>query len=129
MSAQLDTTRVLCKRSDIVDGNTRGFEVGDGDWPLRGLLVRLGDAVHAFVNYCPHAGHPLNFMPDRFLTPDGKLIICMSHGAMFEKATGYCVMGPCSGESLRRVQVSVAEGYVMLEAGVDIEKLKPPPWW
>jgi nitrite reductase/ring-hydroxylating ferredoxin subunit len=125
---ELDTRRVLCRLSDIVDGNSKGFSVGDGEWPLRGMLVRMGDAVHAYVNYCPHAGHPLNFMPDRFLTPDGRLILCLSHGALFEKATGHCVAGPCAGESLRRVAIRIESGYVMLDDSVDVEQLAPRYW-
>lgn len=128
MASEFDTRRVLCRLDEIADGGSKGFAVGGGEWPLRGLLVRIRDAVHGYVNYCPHAGHPLNFMPDRFLTPDGRLILCLSHGAMFEKATGYCVAGPCAGESLRRVPVKVTDGYVILDDGVDVEALAPRYW-
>jgi nitrite reductase/ring-hydroxylating ferredoxin subunit len=125
---ELDTRRVLCKVDDIADGDSKGFAVGEGEWPLRGMLVRLGDEVHAYVNYCPHAGHPLNFMPDRFLTPDKRMIICLSHVARFEKATGYCVLGPCVGESLRRVPIVVEAGFVRLADEVDVEQLAPRYW-
>ncbi len=102
--------------------------MGEGDWPLKGLLVRTGDAVNGYVNYCPHAGHPLNFLPDRFLTPDGRAILCLSHGAVFEKETGTCVIGPCFGESLKRVPLRIESGYVMLADGVDVAGLAPKYW-
>ncbi|MEN9704272.1 MAG: hypothetical protein RLZZ393_151, partial [Pseudomonadota bacterium] len=35
----------LCRLEEIEDGNTRGFVLGVGDWPLRGLLVRHGAEV------------------------------------------------------------------------------------
>jgi nitrite reductase/ring-hydroxylating ferredoxin subunit len=75
------------------------------------------------VNRCPHAGHPLNLLPDRFLTPDGTLLLCSSHGALFEKLTGYCVAGPCAGRTLTPLPLEVREGFVMLADGVDTAAL------
>ncbi len=112
----------------LPDGATRGFDLTDDEWPLRGFLVRTGDAVHAYVNRCPHAGRPLNFMPDRFLTPDGELIMCVAHGALFEKDTGLCIAGPCVDESLRRIAVQVIEGEVRLAEDLDTDRLQRGPW-
>jgi nitrite reductase/ring-hydroxylating ferredoxin subunit len=120
-SATLDVERVLCALTDLDDPGSRAFTVGRGDWPLRGFLVRRGATVHAYVNRCPHAGHPLNLRPHDFLTPDRQLIMCNSHGAIFEIATGYCVIGPCAGAQLRRVPIEIRVGYVLLAAGVALE--------
>lgn len=114
MPREIDTERVICALSEIPDEGSRGFTLGAGDWPLRGLLVRVGEEVHGYVNRCPHAGHPLNLEPHRFLTYDGSLILCCSHGALFEKRTGYCVAGPCPGASLERIALEVVEGYVLI---------------
>jgi nitrite reductase/ring-hydroxylating ferredoxin subunit len=119
---------VLCRLTDIPDTDTKSFVLGEGDWPLRGLLVRTGDAVHGYVNRCPHAGHMLSFRPDKFLTPDKALILCQSHGALFDKRSGKCVGGPCVGESLTRVPVAVDSGEVRLAEPVDIEKLATRYW-
>jgi nitrite reductase/ring-hydroxylating ferredoxin subunit len=119
----LDVERVVCRLSDIEDPGARGFVMGTGDWPLRGFVVRAGDAVRGYVNHCPHAGHPLNLRPHKFLTPDGALILCSSHGALFEKQTGYCVAGPCAGHSLRPVPLTVEAGFVLLADGVDANAL------
>ncbi len=86
---------------------------------MRGFVVRAGADVRAYVNNCPHAHHPLNLMPHRFLTPDGSLIVCCSHGALFEKPTGLCVAGPCAGRHLHRVPVQIEAGFVLLADGVD----------
>ena len=72
----MTSTRVLCSLAELDETGSRGFAVGEGDWPLRGFLVRTANGVAAYVNTCPHAGHPLNFKPDRFLTPDRNLILC-----------------------------------------------------
>ena len=42
-----------------------------------------------------------------FFTPDRKFLICQTHGATYDPATGYCVGGPCQGDSLRRLPVEV----------------------
>jgi nitrite reductase/ring-hydroxylating ferredoxin subunit len=114
----LDLARVICPLEEIPDGGSLGFTIGAGDWPLRGFLVRMRDDVKAYVNRCPHARHPLNLRPNRFLTHDSSLILCSSHGALFEKSTGYCVAGPCAGQSLEPIKIELVEGYVLLEAGL-----------
>jgi nitrite reductase/ring-hydroxylating ferredoxin subunit len=112
---ELDLGRVICRLTDLEVAGARGFTIGEGDWPLRGLVVKAGSEVRAYVNRCPHAGHPLNLQPDDFLTYERSLILCHSHGALFEKGTGYCVAGPCVGQSLERIAVEVIDGYVLLK--------------
>jgi nitrite reductase/ring-hydroxylating ferredoxin subunit len=116
---QIDVERVICRLDDLRESAARGFAMGAGDWPLRGFVVRIKDQVRGFVNTCPHARHPLNLRPNEFLTLDGLLILCASHGALFEKLTGYCVAGPCAGRSLRTVPLEVSDGYVMLAHDAD----------
>ena len=119
----LDVERVVCRVSDLDEHGARAFTMGTGDWPLRGFVVRVGAEIRGYVNHCPHAGHPLNLRPHKFLTPDGALILCSSHGAVFEKQTGYCVAGPCAGRSLRPVPLTVESGFVLLAADVDPNSL------
>jgi len=97
---------------EIDDPGCREFAIGDGDWPFRGFVVRKGQNVYAYQNFCAHVGHPLNWSPDRFLTKDNSAIICASHGATYEIETGYCFAGPGSGRTLRRVDVAVRGGTV-----------------
>jgi nitrite reductase/ring-hydroxylating ferredoxin subunit len=122
MAVELDVERVLCRLSELEDG-PRAFALGAGDWPLRGFVVKAGDAVRGYLNRCPHAGHRLDLVPRRFLTPDGTLIVCGSHGALFEKGTGYCVAGPCAGRSLTPLALEVRCGFVLLADSVDVAAL------
>ena len=122
MAVELDLERVVCRLSELESG-ARGFTLGCGDWPLRGFVVRVGEVVRGYLNRCPHAGHPLDLLPQRFLTVDGTLILCSSHGALFEKPTGYCVAGPCAGRSLIPVPLEVKCGVVLLADGVSVDAL------
>jgi nitrite reductase/ring-hydroxylating ferredoxin subunit len=119
----LDVERVVCRESELGADGARAFTIGGGDWPLRGFVVRAGAHLRGYVNRCPHAGHALNLLPDRFCTADGALLLCSSHGALFEKLTGYCVAGPCAGRSLTPIPLEVRSGFVLLADGVDIAAL------
>lgn len=113
----IDLARVICALKDLAEGECRGFRIGEGDWPLAGLIVRVQSEVRAYVNRCPHAGHPLDLIPDRFLTPDGALLLCHSHGALFDKRTGECIAGPCAGQALQPLPLQIEGGFVLLDAG------------
>jgi len=122
MAIEVDLERVVCRLPELKSG-VRSFTLGGGDWPLRGFVVQVGDTVRGYLNRCPHAGHPLDLLPGRFLTADGTLILCSSHGALFEKASGYCVAGPCMGRALTPLALQVKCGLVLLDDSVDVEAL------
>ena len=123
---ELDLERVVCRLSEL-EGGARGFSIRGSDWPLRLFVVRAADTVRGYLNRCPHAGHPLDLRPQHFLTADGTLILCSSHGALFEKSTGYCVAGPCAGRSLTPVALEVKCGLVLLADGVNVDTLAGAP--
>jgi nitrite reductase/ring-hydroxylating ferredoxin subunit len=123
MSEFFDVQRVVCRVGDLEELGSRAFTIGTGDWPLRGFVVRDGNEVRGYVNCCPHSRYPLNIEPHEFLTPDGALILCRFHGALFERITGLCVAGPCAGRSLRPVPLQIVSGFVMLADGVDAAAL------
>jgi nitrite reductase/ring-hydroxylating ferredoxin subunit len=119
-----DPARLLCRLDELPPGGCREFRLGEGDWPLRGFVVRVPDGVRAYVNRCPHLLYPLNYLPDEFLTYDRLLIQCTMHGAQFEKDTGLCVSGPCLGRSLVALPVRVNAQGVWLADDTDVGALQ-----
>jgi len=119
---EIDLVRVICPLHELGDPGAKGFTIGQGDWPLRGFVVRRGDVVRAWVNHCPHAGYPLDGRPDGFLAEGTAMIQCSAHGALFDIESGYCVSGPCAGLSLRAIDVRVSRGYVVLADHVPLEE-------
>jgi nitrite reductase/ring-hydroxylating ferredoxin subunit len=105
--------------AELPDPGTRAFTLGSGAWPLKGFVVRKGAQVFGYLNRCPHAGHPLNWQPHEFLTPDRSLLMCTSHGARFDITTGICVAGPCTGRYLRPIALRIEHQYIMLEEDPD----------
>jgi nitrite reductase/ring-hydroxylating ferredoxin subunit len=107
----------LFRLEQLADGALAEVEaVVDGDAESL-LIYRDGDAVRAWFNICPHAGRRLDWSPGQFLRSKDGLLVCAAHGASFELQRGECVAGPCRGESLREVAVSVRDGGVWVEGG------------
>lgn len=113
---------LVCRLDELEDPGCKEFQIGEGDWPFKGFVVRQGDALYAYQNFCMHAGHPLNWEKDSFLTGDGKRIICASHGAIYEIRSGECVAGPCPGKTLRAVEVKLRNGEVVARGPTSLIK-------
>jgi nitrite reductase/ring-hydroxylating ferredoxin subunit len=105
--------RPLCRLEEIPDGGAKGFGPAPGGFT--GLFaLRRGQSVRVYVNACPHLGVPLDWTPDRFLSADGRRIICATHGAEFRIDDGLCLRGPCLGDRLEAVMIEVREGVVFV---------------
>jgi nitrite reductase/ring-hydroxylating ferredoxin subunit len=108
-------SRPLCRLDDIPDGGARGFPpAAEGGAGL--LAVRQGERVFVYLNACPHIGISLHWLPDRFLSADGRLIVCSTHGAEFRIADGVCVRGPCHGDALTAVPVTIDANRTVIVA-------------
>ena len=103
---------------ELADPGSREFHIGDGEWPFKGFVVRRGDEVFAYQNSCMHLGYPMNWKPDSFLTKDRANIICASHGAIYEIATGLCIGGPCIGKTLRTLPLEIRDGVIYVRGPV-----------
>jgi len=101
-----------CQLDEIADGRARNFVLQMRNGRFHGFVVRRNDAVHGYVDQCPHAGLPLAQKLDAYLTPDGSLIVCSWHGALFTIEGGTCVGGPCSGQRLAGWPVLAADGWI-----------------
>ena len=97
MSAPAEWT---CAIADLAPGTTRKLRVGRGDKSVDGFVVHFDGTIYAWVNRCPHVGTPLDLWPNEFLSDDGRVVVCATHGAVFEPSTGLCLGGPCVGDRL-----------------------------
>ena len=77
-------------------------------------MIRFDGRVHAFVNRCAHVPTELDWLPGRFFEADGRFLICATHGALYDPATGECRGGPCHGGRLEAVPVRERDGAVWL---------------
>lgn len=105
-----------CDRSQLGDPGARSFEVGGGTWPFRGFVTQQAGELRAYANICPHLSHPLDMFPDEFFAEEGKLLRCMSHGALFDPESGLCLVGPCAGQSLLALDCRVQGDQIWVRA-------------
>jgi nitrite reductase/ring-hydroxylating ferredoxin subunit len=108
----------LCRVEEIPDQS--GWEVcfGSGKENFKILLLRQGQLVWSYLNFCPHFSLPLNYQPQTFVTLDG-LIMCAHHTAFFNFDDGRCVDGPCVGDGLIPLPCFIQEGVVYFGAKSD----------
>ena len=104
----------LARLNDIPDGGAVGVSVEIDRGQFHVLIVRLGEDARVYLNSCPHVGVRLDWSPGVFMSIDGALIQCATHGALFEPRTGHCISGPCAGQSLVPVPCEVSEGEVTI---------------
>lgn len=102
----------LCRVDEIAEGRARNFVLQMRDGRFHGFVVRRDGGVYGYVDRCPHAGVPLARALDEYLTPDGRLIACSWHGALFTIEQGTCVGGPCVGQQLSAWPVRVEDGWI-----------------
>lgn len=102
----------VCHVDELDDPGSLEVELSCAGETTGVFVVKLQGRLHAYVNSCPHTGVPLNWLPDQFFDYSGELIQCALHGARFRPWDGYCVWGPCQGQSLAPVPVSVRNNQV-----------------
>jgi nitrite reductase/ring-hydroxylating ferredoxin subunit len=111
------TSRLLCRVDEICDPGSRGFRFGSGTEMRLIFLVRHSGRIVAYENSCPHTGSPLDFRPDGFLDLAKRHILCATHGALFRIEDGYCLAGPCAGQGLKPVAITIESGCICLSPG------------
>ncbi|WP_045736852.1 Rieske (2Fe-2S) protein [Xanthomonas sp. MUS 060] len=109
-----DSPAVLASLHHLVPGELIEVQTMLGGESESLLLYRDGDDVRAWLNVCPHAGRRLDWAPGQFLKSRQGHLVCAAHGAAFDLQAGQCVSGPCRGESLHAVPVTVRAGQVVL---------------
>lgn len=106
----------LCHLDELPEGDSRGFDPrASGRDTL--FIVRRGRSLFGWANACPHQGTPMAWRKDAYLNAARDRIVCAAHGAQFEIDTGRCTLGPCLGQSLTPVQLTLDDdGTVRLVA-------------
>jgi nitrite reductase/ring-hydroxylating ferredoxin subunit len=91
----------LFHTSELAEGQVRGFDPERSGQDVL-FVLRHDGQLHGWANACPHLGVPMAWRRHAHLNAAATHVQCHAHGALFEKASGLCVQGPCRGQSLRR---------------------------
>lgn len=104
---------MLCRLDELADGGVKGFAFGPPGKTFRMLVTRVGDAVHGYVDSCPHFQQPMQMPAGDFITV-GTVLWCRWHYAQFRFEDGYCIEGPCKGGALDPVPVRIDDGRILI---------------
>ena len=92
----------ICHTSDLQNGQSLKFQFPTSIGPEEAFLIRYQDQYRAYMNRCRHIGTPLDYGDNDFFSSDGSLLVCKTHGAMYEPDSGKCAGGACDGKGLFR---------------------------
>jgi nitrite reductase/ring-hydroxylating ferredoxin subunit len=87
--------------------------------PIRGtdeecFLINFGGEFHAYVNRCRHVPMAMDWVDNQFFAEDGRYLMCQTHNAYYEPASGECIAGPptACGKYLYRVLTEIDDGVI-----------------
>ena len=103
---------LLCQTDDIPDPGSKAFELKQGRRTVSLFVVHKDGNFSAYINSCPHTGVNLEWQEDQFLDMDNMFIQCTTHDALFEIDTGACIAGPCVGDRLETVELTIEDGQI-----------------
>ena len=83
------------------------------------FLVKDQRRVYGYFDRCPHTGAPLCWREHVYLDTSGTEIVCATHDARFEIASGRCLVGPCVGERLQPAPIRVVGEAVYFLDGAE----------
>jgi len=122
----------ICGETEIPNRRGKGFHLlrigeNNAEEPWHIFVVRWDKRVFGYVNRCPHEGVNLDWETNQFLDEAGRRIVCGKHGSLFEIPTGKCVDGPCLGQNLEPIDVSVIDGDICVMGVTLAEDEDAPP--
>jgi nitrite reductase/ring-hydroxylating ferredoxin subunit len=88
------------------------FEVLRGGQRLPAFAVQYAGQPYAYLNQCAHVAMEMDWQLGQFFDADARHIMCATHGALYEPATGRCVDGPCKGAQLVPVPLKIEQGQL-----------------
>ncbi|HTM08969.1 MAG TPA: Rieske (2Fe-2S) protein [Verrucomicrobiae bacterium] len=106
--------RVVARVAEMEPGSVKKFGLICQKYRIDAFLINYDGTFHAYVNRCRHMTTPLDFVRYQFFTEDRRHLICMTHGALYDPASGLCVEGPCKGQSLYALPVRVDGDEVLV---------------
>jgi nitrite reductase/ring-hydroxylating ferredoxin subunit len=104
----------ICLAAALAAGESMKFML-----PVRGadeecFVINFHGDYHAYVNRCRHVPMAMDWVDNQFFAEQGRYLMCQTHNAYFEPASGECIAGPPSacGKFLYRVPLEIDRGFI-----------------
>jgi nitrite reductase/ring-hydroxylating ferredoxin subunit len=105
---------IVCGTDQLKPGESLKFML-----PIRGtdeecFAINFAGRFHVYVNRCRHVPMAMDWVENQFFAEEGRYLMCQTHNAYYEPATGECIAGPptACGKSLYRVPIEISEGVI-----------------
>jgi nitrite reductase/ring-hydroxylating ferredoxin subunit len=109
----VERERLICEGAALADsGRGVRFDVEYFGESVPAFVVRHGGRVHGYLNRCAHVAMELDWQEGVFFDFDGRDLLCSTHGATYDAATGRCLGGPCNGSPLVKLRLEERDGQV-----------------
>ena len=109
------TLRLIGHSAELVEGGMRlRFEAQMAGRGQSAFAVRWEGRVRAYLNRCGHVPVELDWDEGRFFDADKLYLLCATHGALYDPATGACLSGRCQGRGLAPLAVVERDGHIYL---------------
>ena len=105
--------RLICEGAALTEaGRGVRLEVEYFGEPAPAFVVRKNGAVHGYLNRCAHVAMELDWQEGTFFDADVRDLLCSTHGASYDAASGRCLGGPCNGTALVKLRLEERNGLV-----------------
>ncbi|MCA9410179.1 MAG: Rieske (2Fe-2S) protein [Candidatus Omnitrophica bacterium] len=104
----------IAGHEDLAFGESKVVMVCVQGHEVEAILVKTEEGYLSYVNRCRHLAVPLDWGDGDVLDESGNLFLCRTHGALFRLKDGFCVSGPCQGQSLFAVPIAVEKDGIYL---------------
>jgi len=102
------------RTADLATGHSMKFIL-----PIRGVdeecfVINYHGHFHAYVNRCRHVPMAMDWVDNEFFAEQGRYLMCQTHNAYYDPASGECIAGPPStcGKFLYRVPLEILKGSI-----------------
>ena len=114
----------LCNSAELKDsGEAVPFDVVFRGRTCRAFAIRFEGRSHAYVNECAHVAMEMDFQPNQFFDSSGQWLMCATHGAMYDPASGACAGGPCRG-GLEKIALTETRGVVRWHTAQNLKAIE-----
>ncbi|MCP5277143.1 MAG: Rieske 2Fe-2S domain-containing protein [Thiobacillus sp.] len=107
----------ICPSREVDEGGEGvRFEVARHGQNEPAFVIRWKGHARAYLNRCGHIPVEMDYQPGKFFDFTGQYLVCATHGALYDPATGACLGGRCNGTGLVPIPVLEEDGGVYLQA-------------
>ena len=109
----VEPERLICESAALEEaGRGVRFEVEYFGEPVAAFVIRKNGEAHGYLNRCGHVAMELDWQEGVFFDLSGRDLLCSTHGAVYDAASGRCLGGPCNRGALVKLRIEERDGNV-----------------